>query len=360
MWKPVLAAAVLIALGGCGGESPTSPSPTPSATPAPLPDPSPLREAAASSGKLLGAAIQAGYLNEAPYDATLSRHFSYVTAEYEMKWDPVQRQPGVYDFTAADRIVAFAEARGMRVRGHALIWHGATPAWVNVLSEPELRIAMEDHIRTVAGRYRGRIYAWDVVNEAVADEGQANTDGLRNTVFLQRLGPGYIAEAFRLARRAAPDARLYYNDYAIEWTNAKFERTYALVKGLVDAGVPIDGVGFQMHVEAQNYPPAAQVARNMQRLAELGLLVNISEMDVRIRLAPGDLMTRLEAQKRVYREIVGVCVAQPFCDGITFWGFTDRYSWIDGFFGPDDPLPFNESYGAKPAAYGVLDALLRR
>ena len=319
-----------------------------------------MRDAAASAGKLLGAAIQAGYLNEGAYNATLSKHFSYVTPEYQLKWDPVQRQPGVYDFAAADQIVAFAEARGMRVKGHALVWHGATPAWVNALSEPELRIAMEDHIRTVAGRYRGRIYAWDVVNEAVADDGDASAGGLRNTVFLQRLGPGYVAEAFRLARKAAPDARLNYNEYAIEASNAKFERTYALVKGLVDARVPIDGVGFQMHVEAQSQPPAAEIARNMQRLAELGLSVNISEMDVRIRLAPGDLVTRLETQKRAYREIVGVCVAQPLCDGITFWGFTDRYSWIDAFFGPDDPLLFNEAYGAKPAAYGVQDALLRR
>jgi endo-1,4-beta-xylanase len=319
-----------------------------------------LRDAAASSGKLLGAAIQSGYLSEAPYNATLSKHFSYVTPEYEMKWDPVQRTQGVFDFTGADRIVDFALAHAMRVKGHALIWHGATPAWVNALSEPELRIAVEDHIRTVAGRYRGRVYAWDVVNEAVADDGDASAGSLRNSVFLQKLGPGYIGDAFRVARKAAPDARLYYNEYSIEWSNAKFERTYALVKGLVDDGVPIDGVGFQMHVEAQNYPPASQLARNMQRLAELGLAVNISEMDVRIRLAPGDLGTRLETQKRAYKEIVGVCVAEPVCDGVTFWGFTDRYSWIDSFFGPDDPLLFNETYGAKPAAYGVQDALLRR
>jgi GH35 family endo-1,4-beta-xylanase len=357
MWKPVLVTAAFITSSACGnGDSPSGPT----ASPTPLTDPAPLRDAAATAGKLLGAAIQAGFLDEAAYNATLSKHFSYVTAEYEMKWDPVQRQPGVYEFAAADRIVAFAEARGMRVRGHALVWHGATPAWVGALSAPELRIAVEDHIRTVAGRYRGRIYAWDVVNEAVADDGQPSTEGLRHSVFLQRLGPGYIADAFRRAREADPEAKLYYNDYAIEWSNAKFERTYALVKGLVDTGVPIDGVGFQMHVEAQNYPPPGQVARNMRRLAELGLLVNISEMDVRIRLAPGDVATRLETQKRVYRELVGTCVAEPRCDGVTFWGFTDRYSWIDSFFGPDDPLLFDESYGAKPAAYGVEDALLRR
>jgi GH35 family endo-1,4-beta-xylanase len=283
-----------------------------------------------------------------------------VTAEYQMKWDPIQRQPGVYDFVAADRIVAYAESRGMKVRGHALVWHGATPAWVAGLSPPELRIAMEDHIRTVAGRYRGRIYAWDVVNEAVADQGQANTDGLRDTVFLRGLGPGYIAEAFHRARQADPDALLYYNDYAIEWSNAKFERTFALVKGLVEAGVPIDGLGFQTHVEAQNHPPPADFARNLRRVAELGLLVNISEMDVRIRQSPGDLATRLGAQRRVYRDLVAVCVSEARCDGITFWGFTDRYSWIDSFFGPDDPLLFDEGYGAKPAAYGVEDALLRR
>lgn len=349
----------LLAAGCGGGGSPAEPSPTPAPTPSALPDPPPLRDAGLAAGKLVGTAIQAGYLAEAPYLATLSRHFDYVTAEYQMKWDPIERQPGVFDFGAADQIVAFAESHGMRVKGHALIWHGATPSWVGALTAPEMRIAIEDYIRTVAGRYRGRVYAWDVVNEAVADDAAAATGGLRSSVFLQRLGPDYIAEAFRLARRADPEARLYYNDYAIEAANAKFERTYALVKSLVDAGVPIDGVGFQMHVDAQSPPPAADFARNLARIAALGLLVNISEMDVRIRTVPGDAAARLETQKRVYKDLVAVCVAQPACDGATFWGFTDKYSWIDSAFGPDDPLLWNETYGAKPAAYGVREALLR-
>jgi endo-1,4-beta-xylanase len=273
-----------------------------------------------------------------------------------MKWDPVQRQPGVYEFAAADRIVAFAEARGMRVRGHALVWHGATPAWVGALSAPELRIAVEDHIRTVAGRYRGRIYAWDVVNEAVADDGS----GLRDTVFRQKLGEGYIDLAFRAAREADPDVLLVYNDYGAEGRGRKSDAVYDLLRRLRDRGVPVGGVGLQMHVAAQGRPATGEIASNMRRLAELGLLVNISEMDVRIRNVAGDTAARLAVQRREYEEIVTACVAEPRCHAVTFWGFTDRYSWIDSFFGPDDPLLFDDAYAAKPAFFGVQDALRRR
>jgi GH35 family endo-1,4-beta-xylanase len=186
----------------------------------------------------------------------------------------------------------------------------------------------------------------------VADDGS----GLRDTVFLQKLGPDYIAEAFRLARKADPKALLIYNDYAGEGLGAKSDRIYELVAGLRRSGVPIDGVGLQMHVEAGGYPSTSELASNIARLAELGLLVNISEMDVRIRSAGGSLAV----QRGRYHDIVGACVAAPRCHAVTFWGFTDKYSWIDGAFGADDPLLFDETYHAKPAFFGVEDAFLRR
>ncbi len=341
----------------CGGDKSTSPttptSPGLPATPSGM-QVDPLRDAARSAGKLVGAAVQSGFLADGRYSGILSRHFNYLTAEYEMKWDPIERTRSTNDFGGADAIVGYALGNGMQVKGHALIWHGSVPSWVNSLSSADLRVAFENHIRSVAEHFRGRVYAWDVVNEAVADDGS----GLRDTVFRQRLGDQYIADAFRIARQADPQALLFYNDYGGEGLNQKSNRIYELVQNLRTQGVPIDGVGLQMHITASNPPTDANVAANMRRLAALGLSVNISEMDVRVRDLPA--ATKLETQRSVYRSIVAVCVAEPRCDGITFWGFTDAHSWIDGQFGADDPLLFDDQYGAKPAYYGVLDALLRR
>jgi endo-1,4-beta-xylanase len=343
----------MAACGGDGSPSGSDPVATPTPTPA---DPDPLRSDAAATGRWIGAAIQSALLNETAYTRTLNRHFDYVTAEYEMKWDPIERQPGVYDFIGADLIVAHAQRNGQRVKGHALLWHEALPEWVKQLSPSALEAAVEDHIRTVVGRYRGRIVAWDVVNEAVADDGS----GLRDTVFRQKLGDGYLELAFRVAHEADPDALLIYNDYGAEGLGRKSEAVYGLVRQLLSRGAPIGGVGLQMHVAAQSRPPSADVAANMRRLADLGLLVNISEMDVRIRNVAGDQRTRLEVQRREYHDLVALCVAEARCHAITFWGFTDRYSWIDSFFGADDPLLFDDAYAAKPAFFGVQDALRRR
>jgi GH35 family endo-1,4-beta-xylanase len=349
-----IAVAIGIAASGCGGKTtPTAPTSAGSSLAAQV---EPLRNAASSSGRLVGAAVQSGYLNDSRYAAALSRHFNYLTAEYEMKWGTIGRVQSLEDFSGGDAISAFALSSGMQLKGHALIWHGSTPSWVSSLSPADLRIAFESHIRSVAGHFRGRVLAWDVVNEAVADDGS----GLRDTVFRQKLGDQYIADAFRLARDADPQALLFYNDYGGEGLNAKSERIYQLMQSLLAQGVPIDGIGLQMHVTATNPPADAAVAANMRRLAALGLRVNISEMDVRVANVPGSTQAKLDAQKSVYHSLVAVCVAEPQCHAVTFWGFTDAHSWIDGQFGPDDPLLFDEQYAAKPAFYGVLDAFFRR
>jgi endo-1,4-beta-xylanase len=348
---------VLSACGG-GGFEPT-PVPTPVPTPTPGPpwnEVAPLRDAAAQTGRLVGAAVFSSRLgSDATYAGAAGRHFNYVTAEWEMKWDPVQRVQGRFDFTGGDAIVAFAESRGMRVKGHALVWHGATPTWVDSLSPPELRIAFEDHIRTVAGHYRGRVHAWDVVNEAIDD----SRAGLRSTVFSRGLGADYVAEAFRLARKADPEAQLIYNDYGGEGLNRKSNDIYDLMKGLRERGL-VDGVGLQMHVSAAAFPAVAEIQANIRRLADLGLQVNISEMDVRTRDVAGDAAAKRQRQLQVYRDVVASCVAVPRCEAVTFWGFTDAHSWIDAAFGPDDPLLFDEEYRAKPAFFGVEDAFLGR
>ena len=350
---PLIVAAWLV-LAGCSGSDDSIPAAPTNPTPPPQADP--LRDAANVSGKLVGTAVQSGFLRMPQYSAVVGRHFNYLTAEYEMKMATIAQSPGFENFAAGDAIVGYALANGMRVKGHALVWHGSVPAWVDALPAADLRTMLESYIRNVVAHYRGQVMAWDVVNEAVADDGS----GLRDTVFRRKLGDGYIAEAFRAARQADPSAKLIYNDYGGEGLNSKSNRIYDLVRSLIAQGVPIDGVGLQMHITASNPPGSASVASNMRRLADLGLLVNISEMDVRIRDAPGALQSRLELQKTVYKSMVTVCMDEPRCDAVTFWGFTDAYSWIDNQFGPDDPLLFDELYAPKPAFHGVLEALLRR
>jgi endo-1,4-beta-xylanase len=334
---------------GCGGrDTPAAPTPPPVLPPST----DTLRAAAAPNGRRIGAAVQSGLLNEARYGGTVSREFSYLTAEYEMKWGAIESIRGSHDFFAGDAIVSFARGQGMDVKGHALLWHQSLPAWVSGLSPTDLRAAVATHIREVAGHYRGRVHAWDVVNEAVSDDGT----GLRDTVFRQKLGDGYIAEAFRLAREADPGALLFYNDYGGEGAGAKSNRIYDLLRGLIADGVPIDGVGLQMHVSANNRPSDGSIAANMQRLAGLGLLVHISEMDVKVNGVGGSTAQRLEAQKTAYKSIVAVCLAEPRCEAVTFWGVSDAHTWISG----DTPLLFDAQYAAKPAYVGVLDALRGR
>ena len=342
----IVAALLSITLAACGSDGspgPSGPSPQPPASS------DTLRAAASAQGRLLGTAVQSSFLSNGQYDAVAGREFSYLTAEYEMKWNSLEPSPGADTFGAGDAIVAYAMSRGQRVKGHTLVWHGSTPSWLNSLPQAEFRNAFERHIRTVMGHYQGRIHAWDVVNEAIADDGS----GLRDTVYRQKLGDTYIADAFRLARAADPQARLFYNDYGGEGMSAKAGRIYDLVSDLISKGVPIDGVGFQMHVSANNRPSDDSIAANMRRLAGLGLTIHISEMDVRIAGLPGTEQMRLDAQKAAFHDIVRVCVLEPRCEAITFWGFTDAHTWLTG----DTPLLFNQQYAAKPAYTGVLDAL---
>jgi endo-1,4-beta-xylanase len=350
-------AALVVALFACGPKASSTPPTAPTPTPATPVEPDPLRSAAEAAGKLVGAAVQSSFLNDPRYSAVFARHFDYVTAEYEMKWDPIERTRGTEDFSGGDTIAAFAAAHGMQVKGHALLWHQAVPSWVGSLPAADLRSEVDRHIRSVAAHYRGRVLAWDVVNEAIDDNGF----GLRNSVFRQKLGDRYIADAFRAAREADPQALLFYNDYGGEGGGGKSDAIYELVKGLLAQGVPIDGVGLQMHVRAAAPPAESSVAANMRRLAALGLRVNISEMDVRLGDMGGGTEANLATQKAVYHSLVSVCVAEPACHAVTFWGFTDVHSWIYNQYGlPDAPLLFDTQYAAKPAFVGVFDAFMRR
>ena len=320
------------------------------------PETSSLRSLAGAQGFYMGAAVAVPPLqSNALYGATLSREYNMVVPENVMKMGPLRPSRTTFDFSAADRLVAFARANGMAVRGHNLVWHQQLPGWLTggQFSRAELLDILQQHISTVVGHYQGQITAWDVVNEAVGDNGQ-----LRSSPWLSGIGPEYIADAFRWAHAADPKALLFYNDYGGEGLGFKSDAIYELVRSLKAQGVPIDGVGLQMHVGIDHPPSAAAVRANIARLGALGLQVHITEMDVQIQNGSGSPAARLNAQAAVYRQMLSVCRETKVCTAFLTWGFSDQYSWIPDFtHHADAPLPFDSTYAPKPAYWAMRGVL---
>ncbi|MFZ5891634.1 MAG: endo-1,4-beta-xylanase [Myxococcota bacterium] len=317
-----------------------------------------LATAACAAGRSVGTAVRNDALaNDTTYAALLASQFTYVTPENETKWGSLQPVDSrSWDFTQADAIVAAARQAHQAVKGHTLIWHNQLPNFVNdSLSADELKEIIHRHIhRTVNHFERDHVRAWDVVNEAFADDGT-----LRDSVFSRAFGDDFIADAFRMANSADHDAELIYNDYGIETINAKSNAVYDLLSKLRRKHVPVDAIGFQMHVDARFAPSVADLTANFQRFADLGLDLNISEMDVRVANLPGaSRVEKLAIQQQIYHRVVAACMAVPRCRQITTWGFSDRYSWVDSTFGADDPLIFDDNYARKPAYYGMVDAFV--
>ncbi|MGW4498917.1 endo-1,4-beta-xylanase [Micromonospora sp. NPDC004336] len=294
-----------------------------------------LGASAAEKGRYFGAAVAAHRLSDSQYVTILDREFNSVVAENEMKWDATEPQQGVFTFGNGDRIVNHAQSRGMSVRGHTLLWHAQQPGWAQNLSGGALRNAAINHVTRVAGNYRGRIHSWDVVNEAFADGGS----GARRDSNLQRTGNDWIEAAFRAARAADPGARLCYNDYNTDGVNAKSTAVHNMVRDFKARGVPIDCVGFQSHL-GTTLPGDYQA--NLQRFADLGVEVQITELDV----AQG------ANQAGIYAAVTRACLAVARCTGITVWGVRDSDSWRD-----DNPLLFDANGARKPAYTATLDAL---
>ena len=335
-----------------------------------------LRTIAASRGFSIGSAAHHEHLVDDPeYAPVLAREFDSLTPYTAMKWGVLHPEPGRYDFAAADALVDFATAHRMRVRGHTLVWGGAVdppnPAYVNEASSAELRALMTDHIQTVMRWYAGRVDRWDVVNEPITLLGETgSTDGLRDHVFLQQLGPGYIAEALEIAHAADPAARLFVNDVFVLKPGPKQDRYFRLVRELLEANVPLHGVGFQGHLAFLpgappgdvDLPSEDEMRTTLERFAALGVDVEITELNVHTWRFEGDRAARLEQQKELYAAAARACVAVPACEALTVWLFTDRYpTSIETVFNLDgEPLLFDESYAPKPAYFGVREALLER
>ncbi len=321
-------------------------------------DQTPLRDLAEEHGMWVGSAIHTtAFWTDEEYLSTVEREFNIVTPENMFKFGELGLSPGRYLWRSPDAFMDWAEEQGMRVHGHTLVWHNQQPVWLNEnrFSAEEIEALMEDHIKTVVGRYKGRIHEWDVVNEAIDDAG-----GLRNTIWLRAMGPDYIAKAFRWAHEADPDALLYYNDYSADTPGRKADEIYELVKGLVEDGVPIHGVGLQMHLTWEQRPTATaeRIRQVIDRIGELGLKVAITEMDVRIHHPNRTREEMLERQAEMYTEATRACLEAPNCDTVVVWGVSDRYSWIPQWSGNADwPLLFDERLNPKPAYFAVADVL---
>lgn len=306
----------------------------------------------------LGTAVLAEQLQTDPrYAEIVRQEFDMVTPELAMKFDVLQPARGEFDFEAADAIVDFAEQHGLRVRGHVLVWHHQLPTWLEQghFTRPELIAILREHITTVVERYRGRIHAWDVVNEAVDPAGP---DGLRNTFWLRGIGPEYIRLAFEWAHAADPAARLYYNDYGAEHIGPKFAAVKALAVALLDANVPLHGIGLQAHLRLVDAPDRASIEQVLQHWRRLGLQAEITEMDVQIQGAVGNPDDLLVRQADVYASVAQACFNSANCRGFSTWGFTDRHSWIAEHTGnADAPLLFDSAYQPKPAYHALVAVL---
>ncbi len=329
-----------------------------------------LAETAAQAGFWVGAAV-GNAASHPSTQATIGGHFNSMTAENAMKWGPLARRVGEYDFGRADALVGLAEERAVRMRGHTLLW-GRGPLPVDLESEvnqspnpqARLRELLDQHIRTVVGRYAGRVQSWDVVNEPLSVAGAAFDYNL----FFRTLGESYIAEAFRIAHEADPGAQLFLNEFFFVYSGSpKSQAFLALVEKLVAEGVPMHGVGVQAHF--WDYLPIALPSREefqnfLQALADLGLAVELTELDISRHYfdqGPDPLLRQAE----FYSEITSACVAVPACQGITTWGIDDPGTWLDvtapfDQVAPHEPLLFDAELQPKPAYFSMRDAVAER
>ncbi len=296
-----------------------------------------LRELAAARDLLIGYASLLGFYERpdgAVYADIAAEEFNFVSTENSLKWDLLNPLPGQYQWAQADNLVQHAKARRQAVHGHTLIWHRQLPGWIKRSAFADRETHMREFIDRILTRYGKDVPVWDVVNEALEEDGT-----FRHSIWFEAMGANFIDTAFRQARLSAPEATLLYNDYDISFAGPKADGMVALMQSLKDAGTPVDGVGFQMHLDA-DFDRFAEVAETFQQVANLDLDIYISELDVSIRAGQNEAQ-----QARVYEQVLSLCLNQPRCKAYQIWGFTDMYSWRREY----NPLIFDRRYQPKPA-----------
>ncbi|MDQ3710916.1 MAG: endo-1,4-beta-xylanase [Acidobacteriota bacterium] len=334
---------------------------------------------------LIGSAVNHAqiYEEDQPGAEIIKKQFNTISPENVLKWEAIHPQPDFYDFTAADRYVAFGEKYGMFTVGHTLVWHNQMPKWVfedrqgNFVSRKVLLERMREYIQTVVGRYKGKIKGWDVVNEALNEDGT-----LRQSPWLKIIGEDYIAKAFQYAREADPNAELYYNDYSLE-NEAKRKGAIAMLKKLLAQKIPVKAVGLQNH-NSLKFPTLEQENQTITDFANLGLKVNITELDVSVLPDPKgfngaevtvdfEMREKLNPYKKDLPEEIQKNLAQRYADlfgvflkhrknisRVTFWNVTDGDSWLNDFpvrGRTNYPLLFDRRGKSKPAFDAVIQSV---
>jgi endo-1,4-beta-xylanase len=319
-----------------------------------------LRQAADEARVLVGTAARSYLLSEPAYAATMAREYNMLEPEDALKWPALRPNQETFDFRQADELVRFAQEHQMKIRGHCLVWDHDNPDWLTHgdFKQAQLSELLHQHINRVMAHYAGKVFAWDVINEALNENGVP-----RESIWYNRPGIGfsgqgtaYIEQVFRWAHEADPTSLLFYNEAEGEGMNRKSEAIYAMLKNFKQRGIPIDGIGLQMHVPMLD-ADIPGISANMARLAALGLQIHITELDVSLPVdstgaaEPGDR----KRQADIYRGVVRACLNTLRCTAIQSWGFTDKYSWIGSHSrgSRGQALPFDRMYRPK-AAYTAL------
>ncbi len=319
----------------------------------------------------MGVAVNPRMMDEGKESTLILAQFNSMTPENAMKMGPIHPEENRYNWAPADKIADFAVKNGLKLRGHTLCWHNQTPAWFftdsvgKQVSKEVLLARLKHHITDVVSRYKGKIYAWDVVNKAVPDGG---TDVYRKTKFLEIIGEEYIQRAFEFAHEADPNAKLFYNDYNTE-NKVKRDKIYLLVKGLLNKGIPIHGVGLQGHWSL-NEPTAQELEESITKFASLGLEIQITELDVSVHpkqqqsskepfngvsVFTAEMDEKQAQQYKMLFEVFRKFKAN--ITGITFWNLSDSSSWLDNFpvrGRKNFPLLFDQNNQPKKSFFEVI------
>lgn len=326
-----------------------------------------LRDAGARKNLSVGSAVSFVQLQQPAFTRVLSEQASIVVSENDMKWESIHPEQDRFDFRKGDALVAFAAQRGQQVRGHNLCWHKQLPAWFQQVATPQNAVALlRGHIAAVAGHYAGRIHSWDVVNEAIAVE-DGRPDGLRNSIWLQLIGPQYIEIAFRAAAQADPHAILTYNDYDLEQDspvhNAKRRAVLQLLTSMRERNVPFGALGLQSHLKVTGKPADwTRLHQFLEQLEKLNHRIFVTELDVDDTELPADIGERDRAVAELYGDYLKNVLRHRSVDAVLTWGLTDRATWLNSFDPrkdalPQRPLPFDSELKPKPAFHAMLSAI---
>lgn len=312
----------------------------------------------------IGAAITSTQLNESAFASTLSGHFNQITAEYEMKMAKIWTSENSFNWTNGDALVDFAKQKGMKVHGHALVWYNSMPEWFKNANYDTLtyEAKVKDYITTTVKHYKdkGNVVSWDVANEIFSEDGTMRVEGVINGKFNDPIA--FYGRCFQYVRDVDPNVKLFYNDYNVVLNSAKRAGIIKLVKRFQKDGYPIDGIGDQFHYTVTTSKEVMKTGLN--DMASTGLLVHISELDLRVNVQKADdyLFTNSEKaiQSQAYQSIVEMYEALPDKQkfAITLWGVTDKYTWLTGWWHPKEyPLLFDSNFNKKPAYDGFLKGL---